>query len=174
MSFSIEKNIEILERTPAVLHSLLSGLSDEWIYSNEGGSSWSPFDVVGHILYADNNNWIPRMETILAEEGNHTFAPFDRFAQLEANKGKPLQTLLDDFTKVRATNMALLRSKQLNAEQLERTGIHPDLGVVTLQQLLATWATHDLAHLAQIARVMAKQNASYVGPWERNLPILRK
>ena len=172
MRFELEKSIEILSSTPETLRSLLSGLSDEWLNGNEGGESWSPFEVVGHLLHAENDDWIPRAHVILAREG--TFTPFDRFFHLTAYADKSLGELLDDFAAARRESLAELRRLELSEEKLDTPGRHPELGDVTLRQLLATWVVHDLDHLAQIARVLAKHQATEVGPWREHLPILGK
>lgn len=173
MPFNLKHSVEILERTPAVLAQLLSGLSDEWIHQNEGPETWSPFDIVGHLIHGEKTDWIPRMEIILSDTSDKTFPPFDRFAQFEASKGKTLSELLEEFRVLRAKSVASLRSCQPGPEDLEKTGIHPALEVVTLQQLLATWTVHDLNHIAQISRVMARQYDGEVGPWKAYLGILK-
>lgn len=174
MDFNLNKSIEILERTPDVLATLLAGLSDEWIFNNEGGESWSTFDVMGHLIHGEKTDWLARTEIILSDKADKTFAPFDRFAQFEQSKGKTLSQLLDEFRELRKQNLASLTSKNITSEDLADTGIHPVFGAVTLEQLLATWVAHDLGHLAQIARVMAKQYKEEVGPWREFLPILDK
>jgi hypothetical protein len=173
MKFSIEKSIEILERTPGTLEYLLIGLDREWIMSNEGPDTWSSFDVVGHLVHAEHTNWIPRMEIVLSNGEQRQFTPFDRFAQLRNNKDRTLVELMDEFKSVRRANIALLRAKGITADDLLRTAIHPEFGAVTLAQLLATWAVHDLTHLAQITRVMAKQYKEAVGPWKQYLSVLK-
>lgn len=153
---------------------MLDGLSADWSNANEGENTWSPFDVVGHLIYAEHTNWVPRVELILSDRPDKTFAAFDRFAQLKISEGKTLRQLLDEFKIVRAKNVAVLKSKQLSNADLQRTGIHPQFGEVTLRQLLATWTAHDMTHLAQIVRVMAKQYKDEVGPWAVNLKVLRQ
>lgn len=164
MRFDIDKSIEILERTPRVLRTLLEGLSDDWITSNEGPDTWSPYDVVGHLIHGETTDWIARMEIILGD-GDKLFTPFDRFAQFEESKGKTLNDLLNDFERVRKKNLEILRSKNIDESLFQRKGIHPKFGEVTLEQLLSTWTAHDLTHVAQITRVMAKQYKPNIGPW---------
>lgn len=173
MNFQISKTIEILSQTPETVKSLLRNLSDEWIYASEDENSWSPFDVVGHLIHAEETDWIPRAEIILKKGDNPFFEPFDRFGHLEKVKGKTLAELLDEFTEIRAKNIEILKSWNLTDEQLNLRGIHPELGSVTLTQLLATWAVHDLTHLRQIVTVMAKQYTENVGAWKEYLSILK-
>jgi hypothetical protein len=165
MKFSMDKSYEILERTPSVLRTLLTGLSDEWITNNEGPDTFSPYDVIGHLIHGEKTDWRDRTSTILKHGTAKAFVPFDRFAQFEASKGKSLSTLLDEFEKLRSDSLAWLRSLNLNEDDFEKKGIHPSLGQVTLRELLSTWVIHDLTHIAQIARVMAKQYKSEMGPW---------
>ena len=174
MNFTIEKSIEILERTPAVLETMLENISADWTENNEGGDTWSVFDVVGHLVHGEKTDWVSRMEVILSDGENKTFEPFDRFAQFEDSRGKTLRELLDEFKGLRKKNVGILRSKNLTAERLEAKGVHPDFGEVTLAQLLATWTVHDLDHIAQVARVMGKQYKAEVGPWIKYLKILNQ
>jgi DinB superfamily len=174
MEFSTELSLEILERTPDVLGTLLSGLPDEWILSNEGGETWSAYDIVGHLIHGELTDWIPRMKIILQGNGNKTFAPFDRFAQFAGSQGKTMERLLEEFAELRRSNLLVLKSANIDAGALLQTGTHPALGLVTLRQLLATWVVHDLNHLAQISRVMAKQYAGEVGPWKAYLGVLHQ
>jgi hypothetical protein len=174
MDFDLTASIAVLERTPAVLRAMLGGLPPAWTDATEGPGTWSPFDVVGHLLQGERENWIPRARIILDQAGESRFEPFDRFAQLRANEGKTLDALLDDFTALRAQNVATLAGWNVSDAQLALTGEHPEFGTVTLRQLLATWTVHDLTHLAQIARVMAKQYAGEVGPWQAYLSILHR
>jgi hypothetical protein len=174
MEFDLEKSIEILSRTPDVLDTLLAGLNEEWTSNNEGEDTWSPYDVLGHLIHGENTDWVTRMEIILSDGLEKTFKPFDRFAQFEESKGKNLSQLLEEFKSVRKRNLEILESKNITIEDLSRKGIHPVFGEVTLQQLLATWTAHDLGHIGQIVRVMAKQYATEVGPWQEYLPILHK
>jgi len=172
MNFTIEKSIEILERTPEVLEAMLENVSAEWTENNEGGETWSVFDVLGHLVHGEKTDWIARMEIILSDAQDKKFAQFDRFAQFEESKGKTLQELLEEFKRLRKKNVDVLRSKNLTIENLESKGVHPAFGEVTLAQLLATWTVHDLDHIAQISRVMAKQYKEAVGPWTQYLKIL--
>ena len=173
MDFSLSKSIEILEHTPDVLIAMLRDLSTDWTSNNEGGDTWSVYDIVGHLIQGEKTDWIPRMEIILSANPDKTFEPFDRFAQFEDSKGKTLIQLLDDFKNLRQNNMELLRLRKLNERDMEETGIHPAFGKVTLSQLLATWTVHDLNHIAQISRVMAKQYKIEVGPWVEYLRIMQ-
>jgi hypothetical protein len=173
MKFDLEKSIEVLERTPFVLESLLNGLSDEWTTTNEGPESWSPYDVIGHLIHGEKTDWMARLEICLSDGPNKAFAKFDRFAQFEESKGKTLDDLLTEFKVARAHNLARLKSKQLTPSEFSRTAIHPAFGEVKLSQLLSTWVAHDMDHIFQIARVMAKQYKEEVGPWVEYLRILR-
>lgn len=173
MSFSVEKSVEILESTPTVLDTMLRGLSDDWTTTNEGGDTWSPYDVVGHLVHGEKNDWIVRVEVILSDGPDKALKPLDRFAQFEASKGKSLTQLLDEFKLARKESLERLRAKNLTEADLSRKGVHPAFGDVTLSQLLATWVAHDLDHISQISRVMAKQYKSDVGPWIEYLKILK-
>ena len=173
MTFDLDKSIEILERTPAVITDLLSGLSEEWIFQNEGADTWSPYDIVGHLIHGEKTDWITRMKIILSDSPDKRFHPFDRFAQNSESKGKTLSQLLDTFRSLREQNCQILRSCNLTTEDFLKEGIHPALGAVTLSQLLATWVVHDLNHIAQIARVMAGQYRAAVGPWVAYLRVLQ-
>lgn len=173
MKFELDRSIELLERTPLALEALLNGMDREWLHNNEGGSSWTPYQVVVHLIHAEQTNWIPRMESILSSVVPIKFEPFDRFAQLNGKADKSIQELTEMFKRVRKQSLQTLRSKKITTWDLNKTGIHPQFGIVTLQQLLATWTVHDLTHLSQIVRVMAKQYATEVGPWIENLSVLR-
>jgi hypothetical protein len=172
VNFALADALSILERTPHVLRALLRGLPDEWVRATEGPDTWSPFDVVGHLIHGERTDWIPRAEIIMACGESLPFEPFDRFAQFEHSRGKTLGDLLDTFARLRAENVARLRAMQLSPADLARRGCHPELGSVALEQLLATWVAHDLSHLAQIARVMGRQYTEAVGPWRVYLPML--
>lgn len=172
MSFDLTSGIAVLERTPATFRALLSDLPDAWIVANEGPATFSPFDNLGHLIHGERADWIPRARIILAQGAERTFEPYDRFAQVRESAGKSLAQLLDEFTALRAENLATLRDWRLTDDQLALEGQHPELGPVTLRQLLATWVAHDLGHLAQTARVMAKQYREAVGPWRAYLPVL--
>jgi len=174
MEFSVSKSIEIISRTPQVLQSLLGGLSEDWTAQNEGENTWSPFDVVGHLIHAEKTDWIPRMEIILSESRDKSFPPFDRFAQLRNNTGKTMRQLLQEFADIRKRNVGILESRQLTSEELSMTGFHPEFGEVTLVQLLATWTVHDLNHIVQICRTMAKQYRQEVGPWTQYLLVIQR
>ncbi len=165
MNFSLEKSIEILERTPNVLNAMLQNISVEWTLNNEGEQTWRVYDIIGHLIHGEKTDWITRAEIILSEKPDKTFEPFDRLAQFDESNGKSLTQLLDEFKILRKTNIDHLRSKQLTDKNLEEKGIHPAFGEVTLSQLLSTWVVHDLNHIAQICRVMAKQYKTEVGPW---------
>jgi hypothetical protein len=173
MNFSLQQSISILERTPFVIEQLLNGLQDEWIFSNEGGETWSPYDVIGHMIHGEKSDWIARLEIILSDLSERRFTPFNRFAQFEESSGKSLKQLLNEFRTLRERNIAILKSKKLTEPEFVRIGIHPDLGNVSLKNLIATWAVHDLNHLSQIARVMAHQYKDEVGPWKEYLRILK-
>jgi hypothetical protein len=174
MNFSFSKSIEILERTPGTLHTMLQGLSPEWTLTNEGPDTWSVYDIIGHLIEGEKTDWVPRMEIILSDKADKTFEPFDRFSQFEQSKGKSLAELLSEFKSLREKNLACLRSKMRNIEDITQEGIHPAFGPVTLSQLLSTWTVHDLNHIAQISRVMAKQYVTEVGPWINYLKILQQ
>jgi hypothetical protein len=172
MDFQLDHALEVLERTPAALRGLLGGLSDAWTSPNEGPDTFSAFDNVGHLIHGERTDWIPRARIILAQGPNRRFEPYDRFAQTRESQGKTLAELLDEFARLRTGNVATLRDWRLSDAELALQGEHPELGVVTLRQLLATWAAHDLGHVAQIARVLAKQYRDAVGPWRAYLPVL--
>jgi hypothetical protein len=174
MTFTLEKSIEILERTPDVLNVMLQNLSTEWTSNNEGGETWSPFDIVGHLIHGETTDWMPRAEIILSDKGVKTFEKFDRFSQFEDSKGKSLAELLQEFKILREKNIKLLRSKNLKQIDFQQKGIHPAFGEVTLSQLLSTWVVHDFNHISQISRVMAKQYKTEVGPWVEYLGVLKQ
>ena len=173
MTFALDKSIEILEKTPEVLSYMLNTLSPEWTSQNEGGDTWSVYDVVGHLIHGEKTDWIPRLEIILSNEPDKTFESFDRFAQFEASKGKSLAQLLDEFRRLRKISLEKLQSLGLTETDGAKTGIHPSFGEVTLSQLISTWVVHDLNHITQISRVMAKQYKEAVGPWIDYLRILQ-
>lgn len=174
MEYNLDKAIEILSSTPATLDALLRPLSDAWILSNEGAESWSPYDVVGHLIHAEEHNWIPRATIILQDGESRPFPPFNRVAMFEQSKGKSLAELLDRFAELREKNIAELQRMNPSPEMLLKRGMHPDLGAVTLGNLLSTWVAHDLGHIGQIVRVMAKQYREAVGPWQAFLPIMNR
>ena len=174
MEFDLEKSIAVLKRTPDVLEALLRDLPSEWTNGNEGPETWSAFDVVGHLIDGEQTAWIDRARVILADAESRRFEPFDRFRHLNANKGRQLNDLLRVFRELRTRNLSELSRLQLTSAHFSRTGEHPTFGPVTLGQLLATWVAHDLGHIAQITRVMAKQYRTAVGPWEAFLPVLHR
>jgi hypothetical protein len=164
--------LAVLERTPSTLRAMLAGLPAELVHATEGGESWSPFDIVGHLIHGERTDWIPRLQIILAE-GRAEFERFDRFAHFEASRGNSIEGLLEEFETIRAANLDTLREMLAEGIDLDAEGMHPDLGRVTTGELLSTWATHDLGHIAQVARVMAKHFGRGSGPWAAYLPILR-
>ncbi|MEZ4777927.1 MAG: DinB family protein [Flavobacteriaceae bacterium] len=172
MEFEFNKALEILERTPLVIKSLLSGASEVWTLNNEGENTWSPYDVIGHLVHGEKTDWIPRLEMVLNTSETKTFEPYDRFAQFEMSKGKNIATLLSEFEMFRKQNLDTLRSKNISEKDLNKTANHPSLGIVTLKNLLAAWVVHDLGHIAQISRVMAKQYKDEICPWTQYLTIV--
>ena len=172
MEFDLHHGLAVLERTPATFRALLGGLPDEWTTPNEGPETFSAFDNLGHVIHGERADWMPRARIILAQGENRTFEPYDRFAQVRESAGKTLAQLLDEFASLRAQNVETLRGWHLTDAQLALEGQHPALGRVTLRQLLATWVAHDLGHVAQTSRVMAKQYRDAVGPWRAYLPVL--
>jgi hypothetical protein len=172
MEFDLEKGVAVLERTPRALRVMLDGLAPEWTDATEGPETWSPYVIVGHLIHGERTDWIPRARIILSQGASRRFTTFDRFAQLRESQGKSLAELLDEFARLRAGNLATLGGWRLTEAQLDLDGEHPEFGAVTLRQLLATWVAHDLGHVAQMGRVMAKQYREAVGPWRAYLPIL--
>jgi hypothetical protein len=172
MDFDLTSGIAILERTPRTLRAMLAGLPSTWTEATEGPETWSPYVVVGHLIHGERTDWIPRAQIILAQGPERRFTPYDRFAQLRESQGKSLADLLDEFARLRAENLITLAGWRLTDAQLALEGEHPELGRVTLRQLLATWVAHDLGHIAQAARVMAKQYREAVGPWRAYLPVM--
>ena len=172
MDFHVPTATAVLERTPSVLRAMLSGLPESWIDATEGPETWSPWVIVGHLVHGERTDWIPRARTILSQEGDRRFTPFDRFAQFRESEGRTIGELLDEFERLRAGNLATLAEWQLSDAQLAREGVHPEFGAVSLRQLLATWVVHDLGHVAQVSRVMAKQYRDAIGPWRAYLPIV--
>lgn len=169
---NLTEAIALLSRTPAALDAQLRGLPDRWVRSNEGKETWSAFDIVGHLASGERNDWMPRVKRILESGEARAFDPFDRFAQFKDSQGKSLEQLLDEFARLRGENLAALQSLNLQPQDLTRRGKHPSLGVVTLSQLLATWAAHDLTHMHQLSRLMAYQYREEVGPWGVYLGVL--
>jgi len=173
LNFTIEKSLEILERTPAALNSLLQNISPGWTSVNEGDETWSVYDIIGHFIHGEKTDWMVRANIILSDKADKSFEPFDRFAQFRNSNGKSLTELLNEFAALRSSNLADLRSKKITPEDSTLTGIHPAFGEVSLSQLLAAWVVHDLNHIAQISRVMANQYREDVGPWTAYLKILQ-
>lgn len=174
MKFQLDDAIAILSRTPAALDTMLRGLPEAWLHANEGPETWSPFDVVGHLVAGERTDWVPRVRMILEHGDKRAFEPFVRTAMFEESKGKSLTELLDAFATLRAQNLETVRALQLEPADFARRGMHPSLGAVTLEQLLATWVTHDMTHLAQISRVIAKQFTDEVGPWREYIGVLNR
>ena len=172
MQFQLTDAFEVLERTPATFRALLGGMSEVWTAPNEGPETFSAFDNLGHLIHGERTDWIQRARIILEQGPSRRFAPFDRFAQKRESQGKSLAELLDEFARLRADNLETLRGWQLTDRELALEGEHPELGTVTLRQLLSTWVAHDLGHVAQTARVLAKQYRDEVGPWRAYLPVL--
>lgn len=172
MEFNLHHALEVLERAPAAFRALLGGVSEAWTAPNEGPETFSAFDNLGHLVHLERTDWIPRARIILAQGENRVFAPVDRFAQYRESQGRTVNQLLDEFATLRAENLATLRGWKLTDRELALQAGHPALGPVTLRQLLSTWVAHDLGHLAQTARVMARQYREAVGPWRAYLPIL--
>jgi DinB superfamily len=171
-AFALDEAVAVLTRTPAALKAMLGGLPEGWIQAHEGGETWSPFDVVGHLIHGEQTDWLPRARIILEHGESRAFEPFDRLAQFEASKGRTLESLLDEFASLRQQNLDLLQALNLTETDLDRRGRHPALGVVTLRQLLATWMAHDLDHVVQVARVLARQYSDEVGPWRAYLRVI--
>jgi hypothetical protein len=172
MQFDLDKTFEVLERTPEALKALLEGLSEDWVMNNEGEETWSPYDIVGHLIHGEHTDWMGRLNIIL-NEGDKHFVRFDRTAMFKESEGKTLQELLNEFSALRKSNLQKLRDLRLTNEDLNKTGIHPAFGEVTLKQLLSTWTIHDLTHISQITRVMAKQYKDAIGPWLEYLRALQ-
>jgi len=165
MKYTVAGALEILERTPEVLSTLLSGLTDDWVMNNEGPETFSPYDVIGHLIHGEKTDWTARTKMILEFGNTKTFVPWDRFAQYEESKGKTLPQLLEEFARIRKENMIWFKGLNLTEEDLDKKGMHPKLSNVTLRNLLSTWVIHDLTHIAQVTRVMAKQYKQEMGPW---------
>jgi uncharacterized damage-inducible protein DinB len=174
MEFRLDHAREILGRTPATLNALLRDIPEEWASSNEGPDTWGPYDIMGHLVHAEEADWIPRARIILDYGEGRAFDPFDRFAMFEKSRGKKLGDLLDEFEGRRSESLRELERMNLTPETLAKRGAHPDLGAVTLSQLLSTWVVHDLGHVGQIVRVMAKQYGEAVGVWRAYLPVLTR
>jgi hypothetical protein len=173
MEFRFEDALPVLARTPAVVGALLADMPDAWTAAAVGPGTWSPFDIVGHLIHAERTNWIPRVEHLLAHGDSLPFPPFDREAMFAAWGGRTLGELLETFDRTRRASLERLAELGLGEPDLMRPGRHPALGSVTLGQLLAAWVVHDLTHLSQTVRVMAGQYADAVGPWRAYLSVLR-
>jgi hypothetical protein len=173
MPISLQDTVALLARTPVFLNSLLRDLPDAWTERDEGPGTWSPREVVAHLVHGERSDWIPRVQMILQHGESRTFVPFDRGGHQGGMQGKSLGQLLDEFARVRAENLSALKSLRLRTEDLERRGMHPVFGPVSLSQLLATWAAHDLTHVHQISRVMAYQHRDEVGPWSAYLGVMQ-
>lgn len=171
--FNLQETIGLLTRTPAALDSLLRGLPETWTHRDEGEGTWTVFDVVGHLIHGERTDWMPRARRILESGNTKPFEVFDRGGHKEEIQGKSLGQLLDEFAKERSENIEALRRLNLTRADLEKPGLHPGLGAVTMSQLLATWASHDLTHLHQISRIMAHQYREAVGPWSAYLGVMR-
>jgi hypothetical protein len=173
MPHNLEQTISLLSRFPAALNALLRDLPESWTLPNEGENTFSPYDIVGHLIHGERCAWTPRVRLILECGDNQSFETFDRWAHVQASAGKSVEELLDEFASLRSESVAQLRALNLTREDLERRGRHPRLGEVTLSELLATWAAHDLTHLHQLARVMAHQYREFVGPWSKFLGVMQ-
>lgn len=171
--FNLDQATDMLSRTPIILRSMLGKLSSEWTFGNEGNQTWSPFDVLGHLIHGELTDWIPRIKIVLEAGESKTFEPFDRFAQNEANKGKSVEELLTTFEELRSANIEALKQMNITDADLKTRGKHPELGTVTLEELIATWVVHDLDHVVQISRTLAKQYQKAVGPWQAYLSVLK-
>lgn len=167
-------SLALLERTPAVLRATLAGLPNEWLYANEGAGTWSPYVVMGHLIHGERTDWMPRVRHLLAHGETLPFPPFDREAQFQEKADRPVEALLDEFAGLREQSLEQLRALDFAEADLERPGLHPALGPVTLRQLLATWTAHDQAHLVQIHRVFARRYEREVGPWAQYLSVMRR
>ena len=171
-AFAVKDAVAILSRTPAALDALLRGLPDEWVTAHEGGATWSPFDVIGHLIHGEHTDWMPRAKLILEHGDTRPFEKFDRFAQFAASQDQTLGALLDTFAALRRDNLQALVALSLTDHDLDRAGCHPELGPVTLRQLLAAWVAHDLDHVVQCSRVLARQYSDEVGPWRAYLRVI--
>ncbi len=173
MQFKIPEATQILRRTPATVRAMVEAVPDGWLKATEGAGTWSCYDIIGHLIYGELTDWIPRARIILEHGEARAFEPFDRCAQFREDQTRPISALLDQFAFLRAENLTVLEGLQLTSDDLSRTGTHPELGTVSLGQLISSWAVHDLSHISQIARVTAKQYAHEVGPWRAYMSILK-
>ncbi|NAS32861.1 DinB family protein [Flavobacteriaceae bacterium R38] len=174
MEFNKLQAVEILERTPKVVRNMLEGISQEWLNANEGKNTWSPKEIIAHLILGEKTDWIPRTLLILSDKPDKRFKPFDMTSHIEYAARFSILELLDEFTSLRVKNLVIFNNLELSDKNLNKTGIHVEFGEVTLRQHLSTWVTHDLGHIAQIARVMAKQHRNEVGPWTSYISILNK
>ncbi len=172
MSFDLDRALEVLSRTPSVLESLLDGLSNAWLDAREGPDTFTPRDVVGHLIHGEETDWVPRIRLILERGDEVPFTPFDRFGFRENIQGRDIDDLLRELRNLRSENLDYVRSLSLSASDFDRKGRHPALGTVTLGQLFASWVVHDLGHVRQVVRVLARQYGEAVGPWKEYLSIL--
>jgi hypothetical protein len=168
----MDEAVAVLARTPAALDALLRDLSSGWVTANEGDNTWSPYDVVGHLIHGERTDWVPRARIILEHGESRAFEKFDRLAQFAESRGRPLASLLDEFATLRQTNLRELAALGITSADLDRRGRHPELGIVTLRQLLSTWVAHDLDHVMQISRILARQYSDEVGPWRAYLRVI--
>ncbi len=173
MNFRLDRSIAILERAPETYKALLYNLPEDWIYVDEGKDSWNPHEIMGHLILGEQTDWIPRTRIMLSDLEDRAFTPFDMQGHLEICKGKTMEQLVDEFTRLRSKNLKELISWNLSEADLSRTGIHPEFGTITVRQHLATWVIHDLSHLNQITRVMAKYYRDDVGPWTKYFRLLK-
>ncbi|MGB4848565.1 MAG: DinB family protein [Saprospiraceae bacterium] len=173
ISMEVNDVIAIISKTPAVVRELLSGLNEEWLHATEGPDTWSPHDIVAHYIFGEQTDWIPRMHIILSDAADKAFTPFDRNGHFAVGKGRSIESLLNQFEQLRKENIQILLASDISSEDLEKTGIHPAFGPVTLRQLLAAWAVHDMTHIHQLSRVIAKQYLVEVGPWREYMGVLR-
>ncbi len=169
----LQECLAVLSRTPVVLDSLLRDLPETLTAASEGPGTWSPSEVVRHLIYGEKTDWMPRMELIQEHGTSRPFEPYDHEGQFREGGGKSLAALLDEFRELRQNGVARLRAMNLTSEQLDSKGMHPALGLVTARQLLATWTAHDLNHLMQISRVMAKRYKPEVGPWVAYMSVMK-
>jgi hypothetical protein len=173
-AFDLDEAMTILARTPRTLDAMLRGLPDAWAVAHEGGDTWSPFEVMGHLVHGERTDWLTRVRIILAEGESRPFTPFDRLAQFAAFEVRTLESLLDEFSRLRGDSLQALSAMELTSNDFDRTGRHPAFGRVTLRQLLATWVAHDLDHVVQIARTLARQYSDEVGPWRAYLGVIHR
>ncbi len=173
MAFKLPEATQILQRTPATITEMVKGIPESWIKATEGVGTFSCYDIVGHLIHGELTDWIPRVRIILEHGEAKAFEPFDRCAQFREDQTRPIGALLDQFAFMRGENLSILQGLRLSSDDLARKGTHPELGTVTLGQLLSSWAVHDLSHISQIARVTAKQYSHDVGPWQQYMSILK-